>query len=259
MFERHQFSRQAGFVTLNRRSFLFRSGLNAFGLAAALPFIHPAKAEAAAQSSKESARSCRPKDPLTALIDGNARFADAWQAKNKATDLNERAQVMSNLWLDHCFLPASVLEESQSPWASIISCADSRVAPEWIFDAAAGDLFVVRSAGNTPFDEGIASLEFGVAVLKTPLILVLGHSNCGAVRAARANHSLTPLFDQLIKPIQANLIPGDTLMSAIKTNAQATAEQLTTRSAVLANAVQAGQLQIEAGYFDIASGKVFIL
>jgi len=120
-------------------------------------------------------------------------------------------------------------------------------------------LFVVRSAGNTPFDEGIASLEFGVAVLKTPLILVLGHSNCGAVRAARANHSLTPLFDQLIKPIQANLVPGDTLMSAIKTNAQATAEQLTTRSDVLANAVQAGQLQIEAGYFDIASGKVSIL
>ena len=246
-------------MTLNRRSFLFRSSLNAFGLAAAMQLIKPGQAEAAFLEPKESPRSCRPDDSLTALIDGNARFAAAWQAKNKATSLNERAQMMSNLWLDNCFLPASVLEDSQSPWASILSCADSRVAPEWIFDAAAGDLFVVRSAGNTPFNEGIASLEFGVAVLKTPLILVLGHSNCGAVKAARSTDSLTPLFDQLIMPIRANLVPGDNLEKAVKNNASATARQLTTRSDVLANAVEMGNLQVVAGYFDIASGKVSIL
>jgi carbonic anhydrase len=246
-------------VTLNRRSFLFRSGLNAFGLAAAMQLIKPAKAEAAFLEAKESARSCRPDDSLTALIEGNARFAAAWQAKNTATSLNERAQVMSNLWLDNCFLPASVLEDSQSPWASILSCADSRVAPEWIFDAAAGDLFVVRSAGNTPFNEGIASLEFGVAVLKTPLILVLGHSNCGAVKAARSTDSLTPLFDQLIMPIRANLVAGDSLENAVKNNASATAQQLSARSDVLAKAVEMGNLQIVAGYFDIASGKVSIV
>ena len=246
-------------MTLNRRSFLFRSGLNAFGLAAAMQLIKPAKAEAAFLERKESARSCRPDDSLTALIEGNARFAAAWQAKNKATSLNERAQAMSNLWLDNCFLPASVLEDSQSPWASILSCADSRVAPEWIFDAAAGDLFVVRSAGNTPFNEGIASLEFGVAVLKTPLVLVLGHSNCGAIKAARSTDSLTPLFDQLIMPIRANLVPGDNLENAVKNNASATAQQLSARSDVLAKAVEMGNLQIVAGYFDIASGKVSIV
>ena len=246
-------------MTLNRRSFLFRSGLNAFGLAAAMQLIKPAKAEAAFLERKESARSCRPDDSLTALIEGNARFAAAWQAKNTATSLNERAQVMSNLWLDNCFLPASVLEDSQSPLASILSCADSRVAPEWIFDAAAGDLFVVRSAGNTPFNEGIASLEFGVAVLKTPLILVLGHSNCGAVKAARSTDSLTPLFDQLIMPIRANLVAGDSLENAVKNNASATAQQLIARSDVLAKAVEMGNLQIVAGYFDIASGKVSIV
>ena len=246
-------------MTLNRRSFLFRSGLNAFGLAAAMQLIKPAKAEAAFLERKESARSCRPDDSIAALIEGNARFAAAWQAKNKATSLNERAQAMSNLWLDNCFLPASVLEDSQSPWASILSCADSRVAPEWIFDAAAGDLFVVRSAGNTPFNEGIASLEFGVAVLKTPLILVLGHCNCGAVKAARSTDSLTPLFDQLIMPIRANLVPGDNLENAVKNNASATAQQLSARSDVLAKAVEIGNLQIVAGYFDIASGKVSIV
>ena len=246
-------------MTLNRRSFLFRSGLNAFGLAAAMQLIKPAKAEAAFLEAKESARSCRPDDSLTALIEGNARFAAAWQAKNTATSLNERAQVMSNLWLDNCFLPASVLEDSQSPWASILSCADSRVAPEWIFDAAAGDLFVVRSAGNTPFNEGIASLEFGVAVLKTPLILVLGHSNCGAVKAAQSSNSVTPLFDQLIMPIRANLVPVDNLENAVKNNASATAQQLSARSDVLAKAVEMGNLQIVAGYFDIASGKVSIV
>ena len=174
-----------------------------------MQLLKPDQAQAAFLEPKESSRSCRPDDSLTALIEGNSRFAAAWQAKNKESSLNERAQVMSNLWLDNCFLPASVLENSQSPWASIISCADSRVAPEWIFDAAAGDLFVVRSAGNTPFDEGIASLEFGVGVLKTPLIMVLGHSNCGAVQAARATDSLSPLFDQLIMPIRANLVPGE--------------------------------------------------
>ena len=246
-------------MTLNRRSFLFRSGLNAFGLAAAMQLIKPAKADAAFLAPKESARSCRPDDSLTALIEGNRRFAAAWQAKNKATSLSDRAQVMSNLWLDNCFLPASVLEDSQSPWASILSCADSRVAPEWIFDAAAGDLFVVRSAGNTPFNEGIASLEFGVAVLKTPLILVLGHSNCGAVKAARSTDSLTPLFDQLIMPIRANLVPGDNLENAVKNNASATAQQLSALSDVLAKAVEMGNLQIVAGYFDIASGKVSIV
>ena len=224
-----------------------------------MQLIKPAKAEAAFLEAKESARSCRPDDSLTALIEGNARFAAAWQAKNTATSLNERAQVMSNLWLDNCFLPASVLEDSQSPWASILSCADSRVAPEWIFDAAAGDLFVVRSAGNTPFNEGIASLEFGVAVLKTPLILVLWHSNCGAVKAALSTDSLTPLFDQLIMPIRANLVAGDSLENAVKNNASATAQQLSARSDVLAKAVEMGNLQIVAGYFDIASGKVSIV
>ena len=246
-------------MTFNRRSFLFRSGLNVFGLAAAMQLLKPDQAQAAFLEPKESSRSCRPDDSLTALIEGNSRFAAAWQAKNKESSLNERAQVMSNLWLDNCFLPASVLENSQSPWASIISCADSRVAPEWIFDAAAGDLFVVRSAGNTPFNEGIASLEFGVAVLKTPLIMVLGHSNCGAVQAARATDSLSPLFDQLIMPIRANLVPGDNLMNAVKNNARATAQQLTARSDILANEVQMGHLQIVAGYFDITSGTVSIL
>jgi carbonic anhydrase len=91
------------------------------------------------------------------------------------------------------------------------------------------------------------------------LILVLGHSNCGAVQAARSNQTLTPLFDQLIEPIRANLVPGDTLANAIKNNASATAQQLTTRSEVLANAVQSGDLQIVAGYFDVASGKVSIV
>lgn len=246
-------------MTLSRRSFLLGNGQMVIGFAAAMQLFQSETAEAAALTIHESVRSCRPDDSLTALIEGNQRFAEAWQAKNGTSGRNERAQLMSNLWKDHCFLSGSVLEDDQSPWASIISCADSRVSPEWIFDAAAGDLFVVRNAGNTPFDEGIASLEYGVAVLKTPLIMVLGHSNCGAVQAARTNKSLSPLLDQLLQPIQANLTTGDSLEAAIKTNACATAHQLMARSRILSSAVEAGNLQIVVGYFDITSGHVSLV
>lgn len=246
-------------MTLNRRSFLLGSGLNAFSLAAAIQLIQPPKAAAASSPLNESVRTCRPKDSLTALMNGNERFATAWQAKNKASNMNERSQRMANLWLDNCFLPSQLLQDEQSPWASIISCADSRVSPEWIFDATAGDLFVIRSAGNTPFTEGIASLEYSVEILKTPLIMVLGHSNCGAVQAALSNDPLTPLFEQLVNPIRASLTPGETLENSIKVNASATSRQLTSRSDVLANAVKDGTLQIVVGYFDIGSGKVSLI
>ena len=233
--------------------------MNAIAIAAAIQLIKQAKVEAAELPLSESVQACRPLNSLTALMKGNERFAAAWQANNESISMNERSQRMANLWLDKCFLSSNVLEEAQSPWASIITCADSRVAPEWIFDAAAGDLFVIRSAGNTPFDEGIASLEYSVAVLKSPLIMVLGHSNCGAVRAALANDPLTPLLEQLINPIRESLKTGETLESAIKSNAIATSRQLTARSESLATEVREGNLQIVVGYFDISSGNVSLV
>ena len=251
---------------LNRRSFLLGSGLTAAGLigsglsdtakAVAAPVSHALES---AIPTGENSNSCRPKDPLATLLEGNRRFAAAWQKNNEATTLPARADAMAGLWQRSCFLPANVLTNSQAPWAGLLSCADSRVSPEWVFDAAPSDLFVVRSAGNTAFNDAIASLEYTVGVLKTPLIMVMGHSACGAVKAARDNTPLTPLLEQLVTPIRASLTAGDDLEAAVKGNARYAAKQLTKRSQVLADAVNNGTLTIVTSYFDIQSGKVTLL
>jgi len=166
---------------------------------------------------------------------------------------------MAKLWQRDCFLSSDVLATGQAPWAAVLSCADSRVSPEWVFDAAPSDLFVVRSAGNTAFDNAVASMEFTVSALKTPLIMVMGHSGCGAVKAARNDASLTPLLEQLVTPIRTSLTAGDDLEAAVKGNARFTAKQLTKRSQALSDAVTKGALNIVASYFDIQSGQVTLL
>jgi carbonic anhydrase len=130
------------------------------------------------------------------------------------------------------------------------------VDPGWLFACGSGELFQVRSAGNTAFAEAIASLEYAVAVLGTPLVVVMGHSACGAVQAAIASEPLTPLLEVLVKPIRANLKSGDSLTQAIEANARYAAAQLTARSAVLKDAVAAGKLTIRSASFDIGSGVV---
>lgn len=249
---------------MDRRSFLIGSGLSAAGLIGTWAGPHN-RAEATeitdqiTVASQENVRSCRPNDPLEALLQGNDRFAAAWQQENLATNLTERAAAMAGLWTHNCYLPADLLSKGQAPWAAILSCADSRVSPEWIFDAAPSDLFVIRSAGNTAFDDAIASLEYSVAVLKTPLIMVMGHSACGAVKAARDSAPLTPLLEQLVTPIRASLTPGESLNAAIADNARYATGQLTQRSPVLANAVANDNLRIVTSTFDIQTGKVSLL
>ena len=166
---------------------------------------------------------------------------------------------MANLWRDTCFLPADVISRGQAPWATILTCADSRVAPEWIFDAAPSDLFVIRSAGNTAFDEAIASMEYSVSNLGCPLIMVMGHSSCGAVEAARRHEPLTPLLEQLVEPIRDSLQPDHNLMESIQANARRTSSRLTQRSELLAMAHIESRLTIVSSYFDIATGRVSLL
>lgn len=252
--------------TMNRRSFLLGSGLTAAGLtspgwgvsaqAAAAPATD---LQISAIPGNENPRSCRPLDPLTTLMDGNKRFVAAWNSKEQAPDMAARADAMAGLWQHDCFLSADVLSKGQAPWAGILSCADSRVSPEWIFNAAPSDLFVVRSAGNTVFDQAIASMEFTVSILRTPLIMVMGHSGCGAVTAARNHTPLTPLLEELVTPIRSSLTAGDNLEAAVKGHARHAAQKLTKRSTVLADAVTQGQLTIVASYFDIQSGTVTLL
>lgn len=248
---------------MDRRAFLAQAGLATAGMLglSQLPgrAADPHAAAGHHAGPDPALKVCRPADPLQALLDGNARFVKAWAAADAAPTPAARAKVLSALWEKNCYTPASVLKGGQAPWAAVLACADSRVAPEWVFDAALSDLFVIRSAGNTAFDDAVASLEYAISHLGTQLVLVMGHSSCGAVKAARGSDPLTPLLTDLVKPIRASFVPGEDLASAIKGNARYAAAQITKRSEVLAQAVASGKVSIRSSYFDIATGKVTVL
>lgn len=239
-------------MTLPRRQFLLGAALAGAGLFTGAPTARAAEIDGALTA-------CRPADPLGALLEGNARFARAWTTADRAASPATRSRALSRLWRGNCFTPASALAGGQAPWAVVISCADSRVAPEWVFDAAPSDLFVIRSAGNTAFDDAVASLEYAVDHLQVPLVLVVGHSGCGAVTAALSSDPLTPLLSELVAPIRASIEPGDDLARAIRHNARRSAAQLSAKSDLVQQAVEQGRLTIRSSVYDIASGRVTLL
>ena len=250
-------------VTLSRRSLLQASSL-VWGVGGMLGEPWPAQAaarlDAPVQDPQllERLQACSPQDPLRRLQEGNVRFAAAWRAAAAAPH-EQRMEPLSNLWRHTCQIAPQALAQGQSPFAAVLSCADSRVDPGWLFDCAAGELYQVRSAGNTAFDQAIASLDYAVGVLGVSLVLVLGHSRCGAVQAAISDAPLTPLLEDLVQPIRDQLRSGDDLTRAIERNARHAAAQLTARSALLQDAVAAGRLTIRSAYCDIGSGVVTLL
>lgn len=249
-------------MTLRRRD-LLQAGVWRGTGALALGVLGQGLASApalAALSSEERLRICRPAgDPLQELLDRNAGFCRAWQAAATAVDPEARVRALLAAWPQHCQVRPAALATGQRPWAAILGCADSRVPPEWLFACGPGELFEVRSAGNTAFDAGVASLEYAVAELAVPLVLVLGHSGCGAVTAAMASAPLTPLLEELVTPIRAALRPGLDLAAAVKANARAAATALPRRSTLLADAVADQRLRIVPAYVDIGSGRVSLV
>ena len=148
----------------------------------------------------------------------------------------------------------------KEPFAAILSCADSRVPVEILFDQAIGQLFVTRVAGNICTPEIIGSLEYGAAVLGTPLILVLGHQGCGAVKAAIAGHEEPGVIASLFPPLRAAVErAGPDVEATVKANAQIQANLLRTGSPVLAELVGHGKLKIAAGYYNFEDGTVSLL
>ena len=190
-----------------------------------------------------------PERALVDLKNGNARFMS--QPQLCELDLiKQRAAVAGH----------------QAPWATILSCADSRVPPELVFGGRGlGELFVARNAGNLADTATIGTLEYGAAVLGSPLIVVLGHSHCGAVDAAckvvtdnaTFPGSIGPMIDPIIPAaLAARGRPGDFLDNSVRESALRTARRLTTSSTTLAGLVSAGKLQILAAHYDLETGKV---
>jgi carbonic anhydrase len=151
-------------------------------------------------------------------------------------------------------------EERQEPFAALLSCADSRVPVELIFDQSIGHLFVVRVAGNIAAPDTIASLEYGAAVLGTKAIVVLGHTNCGAVQATMAGKSVPGQISTLYQYIHPAIAGahGD-LTTAIRQNASLQASVLRDTSPVLGDLVKQKKLAIRGAIYDVGNGKVTML
>lgn len=154
--------------------------------------------------------------------------------------------------------------EGQYPFAAILGCADSRVSPEVIFDQGQGDLFVIRVAGNVLGDFEQASLEYAVQNLGVRLVLVMGHEQCGAVKAALSGSPLPGSIGRLIEEIrpaveQAQLLEGDLLDNAIRRNVCHTVDVILERSETIRSLVHADEVRVIGLVYDLSSGDLQFL
>ncbi len=172
-----------------------------------------------------------PREALEQLLDGNTRYVSG-QTTSRNTPSDR-----------------SALAAGQSPIAAIIRCADSRVAPEIIFDQSLGRLFVCGVAGNIPTPEIVESIEYTVGHLGTTLIVVMGHSNCGAVIAALQNEVVDGVFAKVA------LLPIPDVDECIAHNAEQGIATILNHSMFIEEEVKKGEVQIVAGVQDIASGE----
>ena len=157
----------------------------------------------------------------------------------------------------------------QAPWATIISCADSRVPPELIFGGhGVGELFVARNAGNLIDTATIGTVEYGAAVLGSPLIVILAHTSCGAVKAAcdvvKKNATYPGQIGPMIEPIVPAALavqkePGDFVDNTAKESAKRTAGRLTASSTLIAGLIKDGKLKITSAIYDLKTGEVTYL
>ncbi len=223
----------------SRRRFLqvaLGSALGGLGAGAGIELAAPLQALAQSKLSPDAA--------LQALMDGNRRFTSG--------KLNSCEQ-------DLAILKQNTIEK-QEPFAAVLSCADSRVPVEFVFDQSIGQIFVTRVAGNVVTPEIIASLEYGAAVLGTKVILVMGHGGCGAVKATIQAKEVPGQISALFPHIQPAVDQaGPNLESATKANAKIQSALLRQASTVISGLQKEGNLKVVAGYYDISSGAVSLL
>ena len=228
-----------------------RRNLIAGGLAGAGVLAAPAVLAKEASSPARTPRPSSPEEALRILKEGNARYV-----------------ANASINTDHS-LDRAKRSEGQKPFAAVVACSDSRVAPEIIFDQGLGDVFVVRVAGNFINEDGLASLEFGAAALGVQVIVVLGHTACGAVDATiKSVEDRTlppghlPSLVEAIRPAVYDVLPdkpADLLSAAIAQNARLNADKASRSGPVLADLQADGKLISVPAVYDIATGKVEFL
>jgi carbonic anhydrase len=185
-----------------------------------------------------------PDAALQELMDGNRRFSTG-----KLTSYEHDLEILRQHTVD-----------KQAPFAAVLSCADSRVPVELLFDQTIGHIFVTRVAGNFAASEIIASLEYGAGVLGTKVIMVLGHSGCGAVKATIQAKEVPGQISALFSYIQPAVDQaGPNLEAATKANAKIQAALLRKASTVISGLVIENKLKVVAAYYDLASGVVSLV
>ena len=206
----------------------------------------------AGTAAAQPARSAETPDAaLARLMEGNARYASG--------KMSERDYSVGRV----------ARSQGQAPFAAILGCADSRVAPELVFDESPGELFVVRVAGNFVTPDGLGSLEYGAAVLGTKVIMVMGHTSCGAVNATvealQKGNTLPGHIADLVRAMKPGIepvlkTPGDDLRQrAVIANIQANVRRLQTEKPILGDMVAAGKLKVVGAYYDLPTGKVMMV
>ena len=191
-----------------------------------------------------------PEEALQRLIDGNRRFLEAGGSP------------LGKSW------DPRLATTSQRPFAVVLGCSDSRVPVEILFDQGFGDLFVVRIAGNVVTPSIVGTIEFAVSQFGSPLVVVMGHSGCGAVKASiqvvetgqePESKNIRSITDQIVPHIQ-QLVPSDSREGlakiAVRTNVQAAADHLRRNSEVIAEQVRAGAVSVVEAQYDMETGAV---
>ena len=218
------------------------------------PAVAPAPAPAAAHASPAGPS---PVEVIARLAAGNARFAFERRTRSTRTDADAERR--------------SEVAPSQHPVAAILTCADSRVPPEILFDQTVGDLFVVRNAGNVAEPVGLGSLEYGVEHLGIRLIIVLGHGRCGAVKAVSGSDGPLPgnlvaiqanmstLRDSFQKDSRAGMSETAAIGRAVERNAISQASDILSESLVLKASIAQGSLMIMPAVYDLDTGLVTFL
>ena len=213
-----------------------------------LLMIAAAASAAPSPSTKESLEAMKPAEALDRLKQGNGRFLGG-----AASPRDLKAQVKATA-------------SGQYPFAAVLSCMDSRVPPELVFDQGIGDLFVVRVAGNVVDTDDLGSLEYATKVVGSKLILVMGHTSCGAVKGAIEDvklGNLTFLLEK-IRPVVNAAGPGDVKDAAYvdrvaQANVRQTIREIREKSPVIRELTDSGKIGLAGAMYDVATGKVTFL
>ncbi|MEG4270749.1 MULTISPECIES: carbonic anhydrase [unclassified Microcoleus] len=231
---------------ISRRNLMLRAGTGMLAASLAPAFLQAEAAKAEAISDL-TPTDITPNSALKKLMEGNERYIE----QKRTFPDQARSRVVE-------------VAQGQHPFATILACSDSRVAPEIIFDQGLGDLFDIRVAGNFLDDVVLGNIEYATLELGVPLLVILGHERCGAVKAALDGKAVPGHISTLVAAIKPAVDStkgqtGDAWDNAVRANVKMNVNKLQSSSPILAEAVKGGKLKVVGGRYDLDSGKVEII